>query len=124
MPRNLTANSECANRDLISSRIGLVVWGVPGLLVLAGVAFPGARALLWTCGFFVAGAACIANARSCGRTHCYITGPLYLALSAASVLIGVGALSWSWWSLLVLWGVGTLLAFVPEFLGKRYRRAS
>ena len=116
-------SSACASDDLASSRTGLVVWGVPGLLVLGGVAFPDARPLLWAVGFFAAGAACVANARRCGRTHCYITGPLYLALSAASVLIGLGLLSWSWWSFLILWGAGTLLAHVPEFLGKRYLRA-
>jgi hypothetical protein len=33
-------SSECAKRDLASSRRGLVVWGVPGLRVLGGVAFP------------------------------------------------------------------------------------
>jgi hypothetical protein len=115
-------SSECAKRDLASSRTGLVVWGVPGLFVLGGVAFPGVRPLLWAVGFFAAGAACVANARRCRRTHCYITGPLYLGLSAASVLIGLGVLSWSWWSLLVLWGAGTFLAHVPEFLGKRYLR--
>ena len=116
-------SSECANRDLASSRTGLIVWGVPALLVLGGVAFAGARPLLWAVGFFAAGAACLANARRCGRTHCYITGPLYLGLSAASVLIGLGVLSWSWWSLLLLSGAGTFLAHVPEFLGKRYLRA-
>ncbi|MHC4493988.1 MAG: hypothetical protein ACYTDU_20525 [Planctomycetota bacterium] len=117
-------NSECGDRDLVTFRNGLVVWGLPGLLVLGGVVFPGARPLLWAIGFFAAGAACVENARRCGRTHCYITGPLYLGLSAASVLIGLGVLSWSWWSLLVLWGAGTFLAHLPEFLGKRYLRAS
>jgi uncharacterized membrane protein YoaK (UPF0700 family) len=123
MGRTSSLSSECASHDFASSRTGLVIWGLPGLLVLAGVAFPGARALLWAVGFFAAGAACGANARRCGRTHCYVTGPLYLALSAASVLIGLGVLSWSWWSLLVLCGAGTFLAHVPEFLGKRYLRA-
>jgi hypothetical protein len=115
-------SSECAPRDLASSRTGLVIWGVPALLVLVGVALPGLRALLWSVGFFAAGAACVANARRCGRTHCYITGPLYLGLSAASALIGLGVLSWSWASLLFLWGTGTILAYLPEFLGKRYLR--
>jgi hypothetical protein len=117
-------SSECAERDLAASRTALVVWGIPALFVLGGVALPVARALLWAVGFLVAGVACVANARRCGRTHCYFTGPLYLGLSAASVLIGVGALSWNWWSLLVLWGAGTLIAHVPEFLGKRYLRTS
>jgi hypothetical protein len=111
---------ECMNRDLAASRAGRVVWGGPAAFVLAGVALPSARSFLWAGGFLAAGAACVANARRCGRTHCYVTGPLYLLLSGAAALKGLDLLSWSWWTLLALSAAGTFVGYVPEFLGKRY----
>jgi len=118
------ATSSCSKRDLAASRSGLWFWGLPALLLLVGVFWGGVRAPLWSVAFLVGGAACVANATRCGRTHCYFTGPLYLGLSAASALIGVGAISWSWLWVGSAFLIGTLLAYVPEFLGKRYVHGS
>jgi hypothetical protein len=96
------------------------LWGLPGLLLLVGVFWAGVRAPLWIVAFLVGGAACVANAARCGRAHCYLTGPLYLGLSVVSALIGLKMVSWSWWWIGAAFVIGTALAYVPEFMGKRY----
>jgi hypothetical protein len=123
MARSLPASS-CSQRDLVASRSGFWLWGVPGLLILIGVLWADSRAPLWAIAFLVGGAACVVNASRCGRAHCYLTGPLYLALSVVSALIGVGTISWNWWWVGAAFLSGTLVAYVPEFLGRRYVRAS
>lgn len=94
------------------------------MLLLVGVLWADARAPLWIVAFLVGGSACVANAARCGRAHCYLTGPLYLGLAVVSALIGLGVMSWSWWWVGVTFLVGTLAAYVPEFLGKRYVHGS
>lgn len=108
----------------MTSRAGLWLWGLPGLLLLVGALWARARAPLWTVAFVVAGAACVVNASRCGRAHCHVTGPLYLGLAVVSVLIGAGVASWSWWWVGAACLGGTLLAYMPEFLGTRYVGAS
>jgi len=110
----------CAQRDLVASRSGLWLWGLPAGLLILGVLWGNARAPLWSVAFLVGGAACVANAARCGRAHCYLTGPLYLVLSAVSALIGLRAVSWTWWWVGATFLIGTLLAYVTEFMGKRY----
>ena len=44
----------------------------------------GRRLLTWM------GAACLHNARGCGRLHCYLTWPYFLLLALISLLYGVG----------------------------------
>ena len=102
--------ASCSRRDLVASRAGLGLWGVPGVLLLVGGVWAGARAPLWTVAFLVGGAACVVNAARCGRAHCYLTGPLYLGLAAVSALIGVGVVSWSWWWVGAAFLIGTPLA--------------
>jgi hypothetical protein len=62
----------------------------------------------------------VLNARRCGRTHCHVTGPLYLGLAALSALIGFGVLDWGWHIVGIAAAVGTGIAFVPELIGPRY----
>lgn len=109
--------TECvANRekDLLGSRwTAWLLWGGPWLLIIIGL-FTGnlARTVLWTIGFGAAGAACLVNARRCGRRHCFYTGPLYLLAALASLLFGLhllplGRNGWSW--ILAAALAGTLL---------------
>ena len=97
--------SECATdqkTDLLNSRWTPLLWWGPWLLIIIGT-FTGevAHTVLWTVGFAVAGAACLANARRCGRRHCFYTGPVYLLAALASLLYGLrvlpmGANGWGW----------------------------
>jgi hypothetical protein len=68
----------------------------------------------------VAGISCVINAMRCGRFHCHFTGPLYLLGALATLLSGLGvvALQWRWIFSLVL--CGSVLAFVPEWIGRKY----
>ena len=72
--------------------------------------------------FLWAGAACVVNAVRCRRVHCFFTGPLYLGLGVISALIGLDVLAWRWRTVGFLFVVGTLGAFAPELVGKRYAR--
>ena len=73
-------NGGCARGDLVSTRAALVLWWLPTTLVLIGLAAPSLRLWLWIPSFALMGIACLANARRCGRLHCFLTGPLFLAL--------------------------------------------
>lgn len=110
----------CSQRDLVASPSALWLWCLPASLLLVGVFWGAARPPLWSIAFLVAGTGCVANAARCGRAHCYVTGPLYLSLSGISALIGIGVISWSWWWVGAVAALGTFLAYIPEFLGKRY----
>ena len=72
------------------------------------------------------GAACLYNARKCGRLHCFITGPYFLILAVLSLLHGSATLplgpdGWSWigWAT-AIGGIG--LTYVPEWIWGRYAR--
>lgn len=96
---------ECAvdsKTDLLSSRWVVLLWWLPWALIIVG-AFTGTlgHTVLWTVGFAIAGGACVANARRCGRRHCFYTGPLFLLAALASLLYGLGILpfgvnGWGW----------------------------
>ena len=111
----------CSANDLVGRRSGLLLWGLPALVILAGMgAGPALRAMFWTPAFLIMGVACVYNARHCGRLHCFITGPLYLVAAGASFSVGLGfaAIPWSWIGIGSL--IGTLLAHVPEWVRGRY----
>jgi hypothetical protein len=57
-----------------------------------------------TTGLSIMGVACLVNAMRCGRVHCYITGPFFLAMAAATLLYGLGVLplGGSGWNLIGL----------------------
>lgn len=76
----------CRSDDLTTGRSALWLWRLPWLLVVIGAFWPAGLFWLWIPSFLVAGSACVANARRCGRLHCYATGPLYLGAAAFLVL--------------------------------------
>lgn len=79
-------------RDLVDGRAAILLWAVPAALVVLAPFMPFARAWLWAPSFALMGIACVANARRCGRRHCFVTGPLFLgacAVELGSVLLGV-----------------------------------
>ena len=113
----------CAGNDLVTHKIALLLWFIPGVLLLIGVFWSEGRAWVWTPALVVAGTACLVNAARCGRLHCYFTGPLCLLGAMATLLRGFGVvpLQWSWILFAVLGG--SLLAFVPEWVGGKYVRS-
>jgi mercuric ion transport protein len=76
-------------------------------------------AFLAAAGFAVAGALCVGNTLRCRRTHCAITGPLYL-VAGLLFLARAGGLSVPASLIVAFAVVGTTIAFVPEWLGARY----
>lgn len=103
----------------------LRAWGIPSLILIAA-AFtePMTRALVWSGVLVWMGAACVVNARRCGRTHCRYTGPYYFLLVVPVLLHGLGVVSlgpWAWWVLgaLILFG-SKLIWLATEWLWGRY----
>ena len=115
------ARADGPQHDLLRRNSKWLLWGTPIVaLILGGFVEAFARMLLWTPALLVAGAACIVNARRCGRLHCYVTGPLYLVAALASLLVGMrlALLPWSW---IALWVIGgTALAYIPEWIRGKY----
>ncbi|MGH8524146.1 MAG: hypothetical protein ACREXY_08015 [Gammaproteobacteria bacterium] len=91
-----------------------LAWGLPGL-ALAGsllVESP-ARTWIWVAGLIWMGTACMANARRCGRTHCYFTAPFFFVMAFVALLDGLGLLilgprAWTWLALSLVIGTAGL----------------
>lgn len=119
--------NECStnrNTDLLGTRWSWLLWKLPYLLILIGLfTSEMARAILWSVGFTAAGISCLVNAYRCGRLHCFVTGPLFLAIATASLLYGLHVLSrgnWNW-ILGIAFG-GVLFARLLEVLLGKYTR--
>lgn len=112
--------TESKENDLFRSTRWIVPWGIPLLIGAAGLVFEGVRGFLWAGAFFWAGAFCAVNAARCRRMHCFFTAVLYLSLGVVSVLVALGALELGWLAIAVVWAAGTVLAFLPEWIGKKY----
>lgn len=107
--------------DLSGRRwLSIALWRVPQLLLIFGLFWPEGIGPLWSLGFAWIGGSCTANAVRCGRVHCSIMGPLLIVLGLASLANTVGMISVSW----TIIGAAALaivaMAFVPEFLGRKY----
>lgn len=109
--------------DLTSSRWSWLLWGVPaallGLSAWAGGLFQG---IAWPLSFSLMGGSCFANARGCKRTHCHVTGPLYLVAALASI---PAALVWPflYWIIAIGAAVGTGGAYAWEWRRGKYLEA-
>jgi hypothetical protein len=92
----------------------LLIWGLPTAIVIAsGNLAPMLRGTVWTLMLLWMGAACIANARRCARTHCRFTGPFLLLMAAlvagyASGLLPLGPNGWNILSGLILFGFAAI----------------
>ncbi len=114
---------------LASAQFTTIAWIIPGAFIVVAAnlglsqseqAFVWASALAWM------GAACLVNARRCGRTHCYFTGPFFLALATLSLgkalsVDGLATLQFDHIGLALLIG-GPLLYWLPEKLQGQYWR--
>jgi hypothetical protein len=116
-------SNTCTDNDLVTRKIALLLWYIPGALLLIGAFWSDGRPWVWTPALLVAGTACLVNASRCGRLHCYFTGPIFLLGATATLLRGfeIVPLPWSW----ILYAVlgGGLLAFVPEWVRGKYVRS-
>jgi hypothetical protein len=83
------------SRDWLGSRgSSVLAWWIPHAAILAGLFVPmSLRVVVWTVALIWMGAACVLNARRCGRTHCRYTGPYYLAMIAPVLVLGSGMVS-------------------------------
>ena len=125
------AGGNIRSRDILThSWLTLTFFGLPVIaMILAGRADVNNawRTAVWTAALVTMGTVCLVNALRCGRTHCYITGPFFLAMAGVSLLFGLGlvALGKNGWNLI---GISTVigaivLCCVPELLLGKYRNA-
>jgi hypothetical protein len=108
-------------------RSSMLAWGLPTVaLVATAIGPPSIRTPAWPIALVWMGAACLANARRCSRTHCYLTGPFFLVMAVAVLSHGVGLFplgprGWTWLGTVTAFGAA-LLWFFPEALVGRYQR--
>jgi len=115
--------------DLASGVRGCLTFGIPAAILLISPSI-GTRYLVivWPALLTFMGVACLLNARRCGRTHCYVTGPFFLILAGVALLNGIGILplgARGWSTLSAAFAIGgALLCCVPEWLLGRYQNSS
>ena len=118
------------SRDILSQPLlAFILFGVPVIAIIASQQAKiagGWRTGIWVAALSVMGIACIANAARCGRIHCYLTGPFFLAMGVLTFLYGVGALplgrqGWNIIGAALLVGA-ILLCCLPEFLWGKYKQ--
>ena len=115
-------------KDWVSNtRSYAIAWGLP-TAILIGAAFltHPAKTLIWTVTLIWMGVACLANARRCGRRHCYLTGPFFLFMAALTLfhgfeLVSLGSQGWLWLGSSLIAGL-ILLWYVPEKLWGKYKQ--
>ena len=118
-------NGGCAEArsDWATGWRGCLIWGIPAVALI--VSPQRYRVIVWPVLLTFMGAACILNARRCGRVHCYVTAPFFLLLGVLSLLYGVGVLplgAHGWPTLSALFLIGSaVLTCVPEWFVGRYR---
>ncbi len=110
-------------RDLTHGISAWLLWCLPITLLVVSGAWHRGMAWVWMVAFAVMSAGCLANAVRCRRTHCYVTGPLFLLAAIWSLLAALGLvpLHANFLSLAVI-GI-VLLAYVAEIPLGRYRQA-
>jgi hypothetical protein len=103
------------SRDWLgSSRTNLLAWGLPHAALLLGLFVEvRARTAVWLVALAWMGAACLLNARRCGRTHCRFTGPYYLAMMIPVLVFGSGVVSISLYAWIVL---GTVIVLGSKLI--------
>ena len=111
-------------QDFINQRLGsFLLWGAPALVMVATALISIGdvpHGIIWAACLSVCGVGCVANALRCGRRHCFVTGPFFLVMAMASLLVGFGVLSlaWGWLGLTTMLGA-VLLTYVPDrYFGK------
>ena len=110
----------CEQRDWVGDWLTLgAVWGLPtAVMLLALLLDPKWRAVVWVAMLAWMGAACVINARRCGRMHCRYTGPFFLGMAGlvAVYIAGIVPLGSQPWLVLtiVIAGGNALIWWVSE----------
>lgn len=119
-------NPEQRRRDWVGKpRSYLLAWGLPSAALLATLFLePPIRTVIWSAALAWMGLACLANARRCGRRHCYLTGPFFLILAAAGPVhdlawLPLGGDRWLWLFAVLALGLPALWV-LPERIWGRY----
>ncbi len=121
----MTDDMAPAKRDWVASRGGFAVaWGVPIAALIFGARLGIPEIIVTPAALAWMGAACLLNARGCGRLHCYITGPFFLILAVVSLLHGFDVLplgpgGWQGIRIATLVG-GVALWYLPERIWGKY----
>jgi hypothetical protein len=103
------------SRDWLgTARTGMLAWGLPHAALVLGlfVDVP-ARTAIWLVALAWMSAACLLNARRCGRTHCRFTGPYYLAMMIPVLVFGSGLIPVSLTAWIVL---GTMIVLGSKLI--------
>ena len=103
----------------------LAAWGIPVLAMILSSSLRYGVAWIWPISLAWLGVACFLNAKRCGRTHCFITGPFFIALAVAAALYGAGVIDlgsngWQHIGNITLIG-GLILGCLPDMILGRYR---
>ena len=88
--KNCCNPSDCYPSDLTSRKTAWFLWYVPIAMLVVGSSWTRGRVWLWVPALVVMGIGCLVNAVRCGRLHCYVTGPLFLAAALYVVLSAFG----------------------------------
>jgi hypothetical protein len=113
----------CMDSDLARKWPGIVLWCLPTLALLAGFAWVTVRMLVWIPALLVMGIACVANARRCGRRHCYITGPIFLLAAIYAMLAEANIVSLRVnLFAIILVGAAALGCFAEQIFGRYVNR--
>ena len=118
-------------KDLLGSRWATgLLWIAPWvLIVISAKAGTVVHTAVWTISFAVMGAACLVNARRCGRRHCFYTGPLFLIAALLSLLyvwgiLPLGPHGWTWISGIAVVGAVLACCGLEMLMGKYTARHS
>ena len=100
------------NNNAMRKTMEMPSWGwfsIIGYMVAVGFLFPSEmRGIALAIGWFVLGGMCVWNYRSCGRIHCSITGPGFLAIGVVTLLDALSIIDLASW---MIWtGFGAVMA--------------
>ncbi len=124
----MTENAARVTRDFVRDRrASLLIWGLPALVMIGTGPLGFSSELhgaIWASCLSVFGFGCLANARRCGRLHCFFTGPFFLAMALVSLVHGFGVISlgsygWAWIGGITLVGA-CALTILPERMWGQY----
>ena len=99
-------------------------WGLPVAAMLGVIPLQHpTKTWVWLAALVWMGLACLRNARRCARTHCYFTGPFFLAMTIPASLHGFGIWSlgddgWRWLGMAIGIGGGGIWCVTEKLWGR------